>query len=140
MTPTVCRNARGTYYAIVAADKQPWAAILTPSQDREKPNREWLRVRHARDEEANFAKIDVAKCWVVMVPDRLPCIVEAGALDNTAYAKGRIYLDLAETGAKVITRDAALDRVLGKVELQKMAIVDESSAETSESKEGVFPF
>ncbi len=126
MKPVVCRNARGSYYAIVRAGKQPWAAILKPSQDREKPSREWLRVRHARDEEAKFAKIDVEQCWVVMVPDNLPCVVEAGALDDTAYAKGRIYLDLAETGAKVITRDAALDAILGKVELQALEVDDEN--------------
>lgn len=120
--PKVAKSEKGGYYVFCEAQSQPWGATLKASQDGERPIRDWLRVRHAREEEASVMGLAGASCWAVIVPSNLPAVIEVGGFDSDELGKGRAYFYMAPDKVVSIKRQDALDKVLGKVAITEVAV------------------
>lgn len=127
--PKVLKNNNGGYYILCCAESQPWAAMLAKSEDGETIKRNWIKVRHARAEEAGMVKLDEKKTWAVIVPKDTFGVCEIGRLDAAFHGDERARVQIEETRIAFITREEAEAIVLGKSDLAPCEV-----------EEGAMPF
>ena len=120
--PVIGKSEKGGYYVFCEGEKQPWAAELKASANGETPEREWFKVRRARDGEAKAMGMDMAQCWAAIVPANFRGVMQIGGFVNENGEKGRAYYYFGEDKIVKISQEDALDRILGKVNVSAVAV------------------